>query len=303
MHNRNSFRPQLLSLDNRCVPSATVTVIGTDMTIHADDLGGLIQIRDDGKGNITVNVPNDKTPLAKAYNISQIAVLGGAGNDVIDFRTTGTLKHALDFETDLGAGNDRVSIDLYRGIVGAPVNLDLNTGAGNDSTLIQFGVINNSQVDVHEALGAGNDNASLVMFNGLSGHSQMNIDVAGESGADRVDLNMMGKIDATAAVNARVANVDGSNDRLLVRYRGELDGSVNVRTDHAASQYGIQGWFALDAASMGTFTTSIIDDSGAVGSSLTVTDHTGGPKISVLDRLDNTLTSPPGTKVTYFTPM
>src|SRR5262245_37535759 len=239
----NCFRPHVLTLEDRCVPSATATIAGSLMTIQADPSGGLIQIRTDGMGYVQVSAAGQSTPLAKASNISKIVVNGGAGSDWIDFRNTGTLKHALDLDLNLAAGNDRAVIDLYRGISGVPVNIDVDGGDGSDWMQVQFGLIVNSQVSMHGGLGAGNDYASIVMFNGLSGHSQADFDIAGDAGADRVELNLMGKIDSTAVVNAHVENIPGADDRLLVRYRGELDGKLNITADDAANRYGIQAWF------------------------------------------------------------
>lgn len=295
---RNAFKPELVALETRSVPSATVSVAGAKMTINTDPLGGLVQIRDDGRGNVTVNGGG----VTQAAGIKQIVVEGGAGTDTIDFRTTGNLLHALDIHVNLGAGTDRAYFDLYRGISGVPLDIDIAAGTGPDSVDVMFGAITAATVNVHAAMGYGADTTTVTMFNGASGASRVNLDVAGETGADRVDLNVMGKIDAAAIVNQRVENVADANDRVLLRYRGELDGKLNVNIDKAAAQYGVQSRFALDAASVGTLRTVVSNGTAVFGSSLIVTDHTGDAKVSVLDRLENILTSPPGTKVTRFRP-
>jgi hypothetical protein len=297
-----SFKPELFTLDRRTVPSASVSVAASKMIIQADDFGGLLQIRDDGRGNVTVGGPSGSSLMGKASGISQVVVHGGARNDVIDFRTTGTLRHLLDLDIDLGAGNDRAYLDLYRGISGVPLNIDIEGGTGNDSVEAHFGSIDNAFVTFDADLGQGNDDATVVLFGGISRRSRANFELAGDSGADRFDLNVMGRIDAEAALNAHIGNIGNADDRVLVRYKGELDGQLNLNVEKAAARYGIQSRFALDAGSTGTLNAIVSDGASSWGSSLMVTDHFGGPKVSVLDRLENILTNPAGTKVAKFVP-
>jgi hypothetical protein len=297
-----SFKPELSVLDQRTVPSASVSVAGSKMIIQADDLGGLVQIRDDGRGNVTVGGPNGSALLGRGAGIKQIVVHGGDGNDVIDFRTTGMLRHMLELDMDLNSGNDRAYLDLYRGISGVPLNIDIEGGTGNDSVEAHFGTISNGYVTFNAALGEGNDSATIALFKGLSGNSQASFGLSGDSGADRFDLNIMGKIDAASMLNAHIENQADADDRVLVRYKGELDGQFNLNVDKAASRYGVQSRFALDADSAGTLNAVVSDGTTTWASSLVVVDHTGGTKVSVLDRLDNILTSPAGTKVTIFAP-
>jgi hypothetical protein len=222
---------------------------------------------------------------------------------VVDFRTTGNLINSLAVHEDLGAGNDYSYTDLYNGISGVPLTMDLNMGAGSDGVLMNFGKIVNSKVTVNSALGDGTDMFNAVLFSGVSGTSIVNMNVAGQTGADRVDYNLMGKIDSTAAVNIRADNTVTANDRMIVRYRGELDGTLTASANGAASIYGVQALFALDPASTGSVTMLVQSPTGPVGSTARVTDHTGGPKVTVLDRLEDILTEGPGLKVNTFVPV
>lgn len=295
------FQPTLTALEGRAVPSAAVTVIGSKLDITCDDAGSFIQIRDNGRGDVTVSVKSATGTLTAAgAGIADISVHGKAGNDTVDFRTTGNLLHALSLHEDLGAGNDYSYSDLYRGISGVPLVLDVNAGAGTDSVVTHFGTIDRAYVNVRAALGDGADYFTAVMFSGVGPRSVVNMGVAGQGGADRVDYNLMGKIDATSTVTIYADNTVTSNDRLITRYRGELDGKLNLNVNGAASLYGVQALFTLDAASTGTLTTTVKTATGTIGSTARVTDHTGSAKVTVLDRLENILTEPYGIDVTRF---
>lgn len=300
---RHTFQPRLVALEGREVPSATATVLGNKLTIQADSTGSMISIRDDGLGNVTATVQSSTgTVTAKGAHISQIAVNGSAANDTVVFALNGTLKTALEMDLDLGAGNDHAYMDFYRGVANSALNVNVNAGAGNDSVESIYGTMTNAAVSYKASLGTGNDGSNVTLFNGLSGNSKATFDVAGETGADRVDFNVMGKIDAAAAATLHAENSTDANDRVTIRYRGELDGTLTADVDKAASWYGVQSKFTLDAASIGTLTTVVRDATGAYGSTLTVTDHTSGPIASDIDRLDHYLSEMTGAHVSHFDP-
>jgi hypothetical protein len=298
------FRPTLSLLESRALPSATAAILGSRLDINCDAAGSSVQIRDNGLGAVTATIKSASgTVTASGKGITSIDIIGGAGNDTIDFRTTGNLLTALNLEEDLGGGNNSSYTDLYDGIQAVPVNLTINTGAASDSVLMNFGTINNANVNVHANLGDGPDSFNAIMFNGASGNSKVNMNVSGQNGPDRVDYDMYGKIDAKATVNIAADNTVSTNDRLVVRYHGELDGALKVAANGAASLYGVQALFQLDAASTGTLTVTVTNGRTTEGSIAQVTDHTSGPKTTILDRLENFLTEMPGMRVTHFMPV
>ncbi len=302
--NRNfRFRPQLLALENRSVPSASIAMLAGKMSIQADGIASFISVRDNGKGNVTASVKSAHGIVsAKGSHIGQIAILGGAGSDTVDFRLNGALQSPLELDMNLGAGNDRAYMDFYPGIVGTSLKVDLHGGAGRDSVEALFGNMTNANVSYRAALGDGADTSDVDLFSGASGHTKATFDVAGDSGADHVNFIAAGKIDSAAQVTFRAEHESDANDRLTVRYRGELDGRLNVDVDKAASKYGVQSYFLLDAASTGTLTAVVRDGSGSYGSTLQLTDHNDGPQRSDIDRLDHYLTETDGTLVTHFDP-
>src|SRR5438132_5087179 len=138
------FQPTVTAIESRALPSAAVAVIGSKLDITCDDAGSAVQVRDNGKGDVTVVVKSATgTVTASGTGITDVAVHGKAGNDSVDFRTTGNLIHALSLHEDLGAGNDYSYTDLYNGVSGVPLNIDLDGGVGADSGVVHFGQIKN----------------------------------------------------------------------------------------------------------------------------------------------------------------
>ena len=304
MRSSNStFRPQLLALDNRSVPSASIVAIGNTLSIRADNIASFISIRDDGKGDInaTVKSANETVSSVNAH-INRIAIVGSPGNDTVDFRLTAAMHSHLALDMNLGAGNDHAYMDFYAGIVDTSLSVKLLGGAGNDSVDAQFGKLTNASVDYRASLGDGADSSTVALFNGASGHTHANFDVAGNSGSDHVNFIATGTIDAAARVTFHAENQADANDRLTARYRGELDGTLKVIVDKAAAKYGVQSYFLLDPASTGTLIAIVRDNSGTCGSTLRVTDHSDGAIRSDIDRLDHCLTEPDGARVTHFDP-
>jgi len=299
-----SFKPLLEILEGRALLSAAITIVGHEMDIQADNAGSIISVTDDGSGTMNAWVKTGNQSINQmGHGINKLVIHGGAGNDHAYFQTKGTLLHALELDMDLGAGNDNADLNFDRGISGAPVHLNLGAGMGLDSMDLTFGNIANSEVDVTGNLGHKHDTFHSVLFGGLSGNSVLNYNLQGNGAANLVDLDLRGKIDATAALNVLDQNTPSANDRLKIRYHGELDGVMNVDVDQAAAWYGVQSQFTLDAASTGTLNVKLMDAWYEYDSSLTVTDHSGGPKVSVIDRLAGFLTSPDGTMVSTEGPL
>jgi hypothetical protein len=293
------FKPELGVLERREVPSATVTVVGGKMEITGDGSANAVVIRDDGSGNVSATVVTGSTQVTRsASKVNQIVVHTLGGDDSVSFQLTRNMLTALDLDVDVGAGNDRVAIDLYRGVSGVPLEIEIDGGVGYDSAQVQFGKINNANVTLDASLGQDSDSANVVFFDGVSGNSKIDANVSGDTGADRVDFNIMGKIDSAANLDIHASNSLDANDRLLLRYRGELDGNLSAEIDGAAAAYGVQARFALDPTSEGTLAVRARNAKGVRESSAQVTDHTGDAKVTILDRLENRLTAPAGIKVT-----
>jgi hypothetical protein len=283
--------------------SAGITIIGHEMDIQADTSGSTISVTDNGTGSVNVWMKTGSQTMSQVgLGINKMVIHGGDGNDIIYVQNSSVLKHALELDIDPGKGNDHEYLNFQRGISGAPLSLDLAAGAGADSVDLSFGNIQNSNVNVKANLHNNKDIFSSVLFYGLSGTSTLNYNIQGNGMADHVILNFIGKIDSAASINVVDQNTPTANDRLSIRYRGQLDGNLNINVQQAAVWYGVQSQFTLDPVSMGTLKVQLSDAWNEYDSSLVVTDHSGGVKVSIIDPLEKVLTGPTGTLVTAKAP-
>ncbi|HLW64068.1 MAG TPA: hypothetical protein VKS79_02035 [Gemmataceae bacterium] len=297
------FQPAIEVLEGRALMSAGITIVGHEMDITGGMPGSTISVTDNGSGTMSAWMKTGTLMTSQvAQNINKVVIHGGDGNDIIYFQNSGVLKHALELDIDTGAGSDHEYLNFQRGLNGAHLGLDLVAGAGADSVDLSFGNIQNSKVNVNANLHSSKDVFSSVLFYGLSGNSALNYNIQGNGMADHVVLNFMGKVDSAASINVVDQNTPNANDRLSIRYRGELDGQLNLNVQQAAVWYGVQSQFTLYPSSMGTLNVRLSDAWNEYDSSLVVTDHTGGAKISIIDPLEEVLTGPTGTMVTAKAP-
>ena len=293
------FHPTIEVLEGRALLSAGITIVGHEMDINADSAGSTISVTDNGTGTMSAWVKTGSQTISQVgQGIDKVVIQGGNGNDIIYVQNSSVLKHALELDIDTGGGSDHEYLNFQRGLSGAPMSLNLATGAGADSVYLSFGNILNSKVNVNASLHNNYDMFSAVVFYGLSGNSTLNYNIQGNGKADHVDVNLMGKIDSTASVNVIDQNTPAANDHFRIRYRGELDGLLNVDVKQAAVWYGVQSQFTLDPLSTGTIKVELSDAWNEYDSSLVVTNHTSGWIVSIIDPLENVLTSPTGTLVT-----
>jgi Ca2+-binding RTX toxin-like protein len=125
---------QLESLDRRDLPSATVALAGSVLTIKADDFGDTAIVSE--AGNKIVVTVNGQTTTEPKGAVSLIVFTGGAGDDVF-INTTSIASFA-----DGGAGNDVLvggrGVNILSGgsgndtLVGGPKNDILMGGSGDD---------------------------------------------------------------------------------------------------------------------------------------------------------------------------
>ena len=125
MQATNNHPLTLERLDARDLPSATISQAGAHLLITGDDSANAVVVRDDGHGHITASITSGgSTITTKAAGVSKVVINTLGGDDSLDYRLTGNLLVAEELDVDLGAGNDRAYIDLYRGLSGVPYDLE-----------------------------------------------------------------------------------------------------------------------------------------------------------------------------------
>jgi hypothetical protein len=127
--------------------------------------------------DLTMGDGNDRAIIdCEGYAFLQQSILAGAGNDAVAVRNrlfvgglslenrSDTLS-AVDLDLDLGAGNDRLTLDTENY---ADVDSLVNLGDGNDSAAIRhrmFAIVDRTNMALNLYLGAGSDFVALDTHN------------------------------------------------------------------------------------------------------------------------------------------
>lgn len=131
------FLPRLEVFDDRCLPSVTVSEGSGFLNITSDDQADKIVIKDNGTsaaGAVTVNV-NGVDVWTTAEPIGVIQVIGGGGNDNVEYSLSGDLDVSRTVNAILGAGNDTFTANITNLSIASGVKLLINAfgEAGRDT--------------------------------------------------------------------------------------------------------------------------------------------------------------------------
>jgi hypothetical protein len=137
------FIPRLEALDDRSLPSVTITTMGTigaTLQITGDAGANNIVITDDGTGaGITVQAEGMTTPWtipADVTSISAIVVNTLGGNDTVVYDLTDNLTATRLMSVDLGKGADSFTVNMNNvSVSGSSTTLGItvNGGGGRDT--------------------------------------------------------------------------------------------------------------------------------------------------------------------------
>jgi hypothetical protein len=121
------FVPRLEALDDRSLPSVTVTVFGTILDIEGDAAANTVVITDNGQAANCVTVVADGLTYQLTDTITDIVVSTFGGNDTVDYSLTGPLLQNRSVSVNLGTGADTFNGHLSDQTIGQtngqPTNL------------------------------------------------------------------------------------------------------------------------------------------------------------------------------------
>jgi len=191
------FIPRLEALDERALPSVTVTEVGSVLTITGDQSANNIEIRDSGGSGtdaVTVWVEGVQSDVAINDPVTKIVLCARGGQDVVAYNLTGSFTDGTDRKVVVFLGNqdDTFTADLNGSI-----------GAGSDVTLKVYGCNGEDNLSVSGAGTAGSPWS-------VDGHLTVNL--YGGNGKDTIDVNYNGLITGTFDLT-----VGGGNGKDLVR--------------------------------------------------------------------------------------
>jgi len=190
-----SFVPRLEGLEDRYVPSCTLSVSGSTLTITGDGAANTVRIDDNGNAVSTLSVSCDGVQ-AIVTGITTIRVNTNGGSDDVTYHLTNGLQTnvARTVDVDLGGDDDVFEADL-EGTLRTGSNLTVSADGRTGAEYMR--------------VSAGRPPSGGLGF--VFPGTQVNI----QSGAS-LNLDLQG---------------GDSTDNIGVSYRGELDGTLNLLAD------------------------------------------------------------------------
>lgn len=191
----------LEALESRLAPAVTTSFNDGLLTISCDDAGNQAILTSDGGGNIALNgaalngVPN-------VSSVSQISILGGNGDDVIDL--SGLTGFTGSASLDGGAGNDALVGGPGANFLTGGLGDDTMTGGPGTNRLIELGNVNftlsdtsltglgtDVLVNIQQAQLACGTGANIIDASAFTGNTTLqggagNDKITGGAGDDRI---------------------------------------------------------------------------------------------------------------------
>jgi hypothetical protein len=223
----SAFVPRLEALENRWVPSASISFNHGVLTINDNTAAAMIKVTDDGAGGITVTDANiSSTPITHS-EVKKIEIDSGA-DDTINYKLTGALTTARTLELNLGAGGDKVNLDLSKG-VSSDFSLDLDGGKGANIIDADFGAVHNANVHLDESLGKGTGGSTSIDFASTITNSRVFADI--DAGRTTAAVHATFKGDITNSNVHLDANLGHLSHTVGIKVGGNIQGKSHVGFD------------------------------------------------------------------------
>jgi hypothetical protein len=222
--------PRLQPLDERTLPSVTITESAGVLTVRGDQFDNNVVITDNGTadpGAITVVAEGQSyTSLAA---VTRIRVIGWNGADSVEYHLTGDLATDRRVGVCLGNQDDTFTADLAGNVLaGGHLALWVYGGNGEDNLSVGGaggGVAAGGQFDVHLLGGNANDVVSANLTGLWDG--MVNLALCGGNGTDTVSANLTAAAGSTGTVKARVYGGNGVDTLTLLTARASAGDPVS----------------------------------------------------------------------------
>jgi hypothetical protein len=216
MASSKRFVPGLVRLDDRTLPSATITQIGGTLIVRGTAADEIVAVTDNGSagpGNVTVEA--DDITFTATSPVRRIRVLTGGGYDDVSYTLTNDLAAGAtrSVYVVLGQGDDFFAADIEAGLLGgARLDMTVLAGAGDDTLGLVGGLVDvaaDAQLNLDLRGNGGLDSISVVLAGFISGRVELAL--YGGYGDDAIDADVTADDGSTGSVYAQVHTGAGAD--------------------------------------------------------------------------------------------
>jgi hypothetical protein len=224
------FRPRLEALEERCVPTCTVSENAGVLLIIGDNNANTIVINDNGGGTAgNLNVACDNTVYNSVGVITGIRVRDRGGNDTVTYTLSRNLSSGQSRKVliDMGTGQDKVTVNLNAALSSnSHLEVDTKGGTGNDKVVVNSAatVAANAFLTLNLSAG-GNFNLIRVAHTALV-TGQLNVNASVSGLYEHISAVLMPAPGSTGLVTANVFGGPGNDALRLIARKGSVFDTV-----------------------------------------------------------------------------
>ena len=221
---------RLRPLDDRIVPSVTVSQVGGVLTVRGDQGANSIVVSDNGTADPgAVTVTADGQTFTSQDAVTRIRVIGWNGPDSVEYDLTGDLTTDRKLVVCLGNQDDTFTANLGGNVVaGGNLSLWVYGQNGEDTLTVGGtggGVAADRRLDVRLLGGNGKDVVDVDLTGLWAGN--LNVLLSGGNGTDTVSANLTAADGSTGTVKARVFGGNGVDTVTLLTARATAGDAVS----------------------------------------------------------------------------
>jgi hypothetical protein len=221
---------RLRPLDERILPSVTVTEAAGVVTVRGDQFNNTVVVSDNGTADPgAVTVTADGQTFTSQDAVTRIRIIGWNGADSVEYDLTGDLSTDRKLVVCLGNQDDTFTANLNGNVVtGGNLSLWVYAQNGEDTLTVGGtggGVAADGKLDVRLFGGNGKDVVNVDLTGLWAGN--VNVLLSGGNGTDTVSANLTAADGSTGTVKARVFGGNGVDTATLLTSRTTTTDAVS----------------------------------------------------------------------------
>jgi hypothetical protein len=256
------FQPRLELLEERCTPTASISISNHVLKIVTDAPYNIVTIQDNGHGHISAQVAGTNGTVTRAGNqISHVELLTPRGRNIVSYSLTGTLFSSEQLDLDLGNASDTVNLNFSKGVAAPKLGINVHGGWGLEDVNTTFGDVKNTDVETNVHLGLGPSVFRGTLSGKLLGNAKANFNVNAGADVNMMDIRAKSDIAPTASL---AINLQGGSqgDGMWFTYQGRMDGKLTYHARGGSNDDLISATINPNNGSKGTISAKIDSSKG-----------------------------------------